>query len=281
MSYRYIELYEIWLELFEKYKRIGKKRKISNMAVQMTKKYIFVLFLFIIAIKPLFSQVQQSHSFIFSFLQLKDQHNLGMVFNGVKLEYRYGLIWKIQDHEIIYQPKIGFGIGFNRKMTGYQINIAPINVTWTMSLFGKNGHQIKGGVNFITDYSYQMYPDLHAAHLFWASEIGISPVIKYYYQWENKRIGIYLQNSLFGFTSNKQEFDTYFYSLAVKDFFITPHENMKFGSFNNYNHTNIMLEFVPNTLKMHSFMYEIDYFNSFYGKQFERLTHSLFWRMSI
>lgn len=244
-------------------------------------KYIVVLFWLIIGLKPLYSQVKQSHTIAVSFLQLKDEHNLGMVFNGIQLEYRYGLLWKIHEHEILYQPKLGFGIGFNRGMKGFQINIAPVNVTWTMPFYEKNGHQIKGGFNFAADYSYQMYPDLNAAHLSWASEIGISPVIRYNYQWQNKRIEISLQNSLFGFVSNKQEFDPYFYSFKARDFFISPHENMKFGSYNNYNHTNIALEFVPNTSKMHSFLYQFIYFNSFYAKQFERITHSLFWRMSL
>jgi hypothetical protein len=126
-----------------------------------------------------------------------------------------------------------------------------------------------------------MYPDLHGSHLFWAGETGVSPVIQYQYQWQNKRIGIYVQNSLFGFTSNKQEFDPYFYSFKAKDFLITPHENMRFGSFNNYNHSNVALEFVPNTQKTHSLLYEFDYLNLFYGKQFERLTHSLSWRMAL
>jgi hypothetical protein len=244
-------------------------------------KYLVALFWLIIGLEQLYSQINQSHTITVSFLQLSDGHNLGMVLNGIQLEYRYGLLWKIQRHEIFYQPKLGFGIGFNRGMKGYQIKIAPVNVTWTMPFYEQNGHEIKGGFNFAADYSYQMYPDLHAAHLFWANEIGISPVIRYNYRWLNKRIGINLQNSLFGFTSNKQEFDPYFYSFKARDFFITPHKNMEFGSLNNYNHTNIALEFVPNTSKTHSFLYEFDYFSFFYGKQFERLSHSLLWRVSL
>jgi hypothetical protein len=179
---------------------------------------IFLTIFGVIIIVPVYSQISQSHSIVVSFLQLKDQLNLGMVFNGVQLEYRYGLQWKINDHKILYQPKIGFGVGFNRGMAGAQVHIAPINVTWNMPFYEQNGHTIRGGVNFNADYNYQAYPFLHDAHLFWTSEIGLSPVINYSFQWDNKRINVGLQNSLLGFTSHIQKYDPHFYSLTAKDF---------------------------------------------------------------
>jgi hypothetical protein len=242
--------------------------------------FIIILFLFMIA-APLYSQVKQSHTIALSFLQLKDEHNLGIVFNGVKLEYQFGLTWNIDEHEISYKPKLGGGVGFNRGMTAFQIHITPVDVTWTMPFFEQNGHSLRGGFNLAADYSYQLYDGLHAARLFWASEIGLSPVITYDYQWQNKRIALVLQNSLLGFVSNKQENNPYFYPFDASEFLITPHETMKFGSFNNFNHTNIIVEFTPNVSKMHSFLYQFDYLNIHYGKKFERLTHGLFWRMSL
>jgi len=243
-------------------------------------KYAFVVCLLIISAHPIYAQVKQSHTIVLGLLQLKDQANLGMVFSGVQFEYRYGLTWIIQEHEITYQPKLGFGVGFNRGMFGVQLKFAPVNVSWTMPFYDQNGHTIRGGVNFATDYSWQIYQPLQSGHLFWAGETGVSPIIKYNYQWDNKRIEISIQNSLFGFTSHKQEFDPYWISWELRDFAVTPHENMKFGSFNNYDHTNITLEFIPNTDKRNSFVYEFDYFGLFYGVQFRRLNHNLMWRIT-
>ena len=254
---------------------------------KMRKKYkrnIFIIFWLIIVLYPIYGQVNQSHSVAGSFLQLKDQHNLGMVFNGVQLEYRYGLIWKIQDHEIMYQPKIAFGIAFNREVTGGQVKIAPVNVYWIMPFYEQSRHTIKGGFNFITDYSYQVYPDLNSGNVFWSSEIGVSPIVQYQFQWDNKRIGIGLQNSLFGFTSHTQKIEPYFFEFHLYnagDYFKKPHENMQFGSFNKYNHTIFSLEFVPNIQRRHSFIYEFDYFGTFYGVQFNRINHSLIWKASL
>jgi hypothetical protein len=182
--------------------------------------------------------------------------------------------------------KLGLGLAFNRGMIGGQIHIAPVNVTWTMPFYEQNGHTIKGGFNFITDYNYQYY-ELHDGPLFWNSEIGFSPVVGYGYQWDNERtqvrsrVNASLQNSLFGFTSRRQGYDPYIWSFTWKDFVVDPHKNLQFGSFNDYNHTKVSLEFVPNIFKMHSFAYEFDYLGFFYGYRFDRINHNLLWRMSL
>ena len=252
----------------------------------MIRKYIkcaFVLFWLMMVMAPLHGQVKQSHSIVISLIQLKDGLNLGMVFNGIQLEYRYGLQWNVNDHEILYQPKLGFGVGFSRisGMECYQLHIAPINVTWTMPLYENYGHTIRVGANCITDYNYQLYEKLHDAPLFWTYEMGFSPVISYNYKWDNKMISVSLQNSLFGFTSHMQGYDPYFWQKTWKDFFVKPHEDMKFGSFNDYDHTNVSIVFVPNTDKIHSFIYEFDYFGLFYGNKFNRIYHNVLWRMSL
>ena len=228
----------------------------------------------------LYSQ-KRSHEFVVGNLQLKEEYNLGMVFSGVQLEYRYGFLWEINNHEILYQPKLGAGIVFSRGMSALQLpKIVPVNATWTMRFFEQNGHTIKGGANLITDYSYQWYPYLHSGRLFWMSEIGISPVVRYQYQWETKRIGVYVQNSLFGFTSHTQEYDPYWFSI-MDNWIAEPHKNMKFGSYNTYNHTIVSFEFVPNTSKKYSFLYEFDYFGFFYGMKISRLNHNLVWRKAL
>jgi hypothetical protein len=238
--------------------------------------------LFSLMVFPLNAQVKHSHEVVLGNLQLKEGNNLGMVFNGIQFEYRYGLTWIIQEHEIMYQPKIGFGAAFSHDIIGVQIKFTPVNVNWTMPVYKLNGHTIRVGANFATDYSWQMYPDLQSGTLFWASIIGISPIVKYNYQWNNKRIGINIQNSLFGFSSHKQGDYTYwYYHKNASEWIVTPHETMKFGSFNHYNHTTVSLEFVPNITKKHSIIYEFDYLGFFQGIQFHRINHNFIWRISL
>jgi len=248
--------------------------------MRIYRKRVTFIFLLLIVIIPLHSQVTHSHGIVVSFLQFKDEFSLGMVFNGVRLEYRYGLHWKINDHEILFQPKISAGAAFNRGMTGAQIYFSPVNITWTMPFFENNEHSINGGVNFIMDYNYQ-YTELNDGPIFWTSIFGFSPVIRYSYQWDNKRIYASLQNSLFGFTSRRQDYDPYEWVFTWRDFVINPHKDLKFGSFNDYNHTKVSLEFVPNIDKIHSLAYEFDYLGIFYGYRFDQINHNLLWRMSL
>ena len=244
-------------------------------------KYVLILFWLFLAVNPLYTQVVQTHNIVTGFFQLKDQLNLGMVFSGAQLEYRYGIQWKISNHQILYQPRLGIGAAFNREMPGVQIHIAPVNVTWAMRFFEQKGHTIKGGLNFMGDYNYQAYPFLHDAHMFWNTEIGISPVVQYSFQWKNRRISAVMQNSLFGFVSHIQKYDPHYYSVEAKEFFVKPHKDLEFGSYNNYNRTNISLEFVPNVQKIHSFIYEFEYLGLFYGNKFERINHNVIWRMTL
>jgi len=229
----------------------------------------------------LYGQVKHSHELVLGNLQIKDRYNIGLVFNGVQLEYRYGALWEINTHKIFYQPKLGFGAVFNRGITGFQAKITPINATWIIRIYEQNGHTIKAGANLTTDYSYQVYPDLNGARLFWTSEIGISPVMQYNYQWKTKRIGVYVQNSLFGFTSHTPKYEPYWFSFTAKEWVVEPHKNLKFGSYNRYNHTTVSFEFVPNISKKHSVLYEFDYFSSFYDTKFSRINHNLIWRVTL
>jgi hypothetical protein len=231
--------------------------------------------------QPLHAQVKQSHSSALSFLQMKDGFNIGMVFNGAQLKYIYGVAWKIGEAELAYQPNLDFGIAWSYEMTGYKIGISLVNVTWDMPIYQNDEHTLKAGANFAGNYNYQLYPDLHGGHLFWASEIGLAPVIKYQYKFNDRRIVCSLQNSLFGFVSHTEENKPYFYSFKASDFFIRPHENMKFGSFNNYNHSKMSMELIPNIKKIHSFLYEFDYLGIWYNTKFQQANHSLVWRMSL
>jgi hypothetical protein len=94
-------------------------------------------------------------------------------------QLKMSLQWEANDHEILYQPKLGFGVGFNHGLTAAQIHITPVNVTWTMLFYEQNGHTIRGGTNFVADYNYQAYINFHSTNLFWTNEIGFSPVIRY------------------------------------------------------------------------------------------------------
>jgi hypothetical protein len=150
-----------------------------------------------------------------------------------------------------------------------------------MPVFEHNGHTVRAGTNLMSDYNYTLYTEMHDGPLFWTAEAGLSPVICYGYQWNNKRIGIGLQNSLLGFTSHRQGYDPYRFLFTWKDFVVNPHKEMKFGSFDRYNHTTISVAYVPDISNKYALVYEFDYFGLFNGHKYARLNHNLIWRISL
>jgi hypothetical protein len=199
----------------------------------------------------------------------------------MQLKYLYGITWEIGGSEITYQPSLDFGLAWSHAMKGYKIGLSLLNVTWDIPVYQNDGHILRMGANLAGNYNYQLYPDLHGGHLFWASEIGLSPVLKYQYQFNNCRIVGSLQNSLLGFVSHTEHNEPYFYSFKASDFYILSHTDMKFGSFNNYNHTKLSIGYIPNIDKIHSFLYEFDYLGIWYDTKFQQINHGLIWRMSL
>ncbi len=215
------------------------------------------------------------------FLQLKDELNQGMVYHGPQIGFHYHRSWFLKKWELLYKPGIAVGVPYNRGMIAANINFKPIDFSGIKSVYQKNNHDFRFGLSFATNYSYQVYPEQHSAQLFWYGEIGIAPCIEYSYQWNQRKIKVSLQNSIAGFVSRTEEVSPYFYSFKFLDFFTQPNQNMRFGSFDKYNHTNISIEYIPNISKKHSFAVGMDYIDSYFNAHFQSLNYYLQWKKSF
>ena len=215
------------------------------------------------------------------FLQLKEELNQSMVYNGPQIGFHYQRNIFFEKWELRYKPKIALGVPFNRGMLGVNINFVPIDFSGLTPVYKNEQHNLKVGLNFATNYSYQAYPEQSSAHLFWHGEIGIAPCLEYDYQWNNSRITLFLQNSVAGFVSRTKEVTPYFYSFKFADFFTQPHKNMKFGSFDKYNHTNASVTYTPNNSKGHSFALDVEYIDSYFDNRFQSLNYYLQWKKAF
>lgn len=249
----------------------------------MIKEILFVLAItaFLFFSNRVYSQDKNSIAVSTGFLQIKDDFNQGMVYNGPMINVQYQRLWDFSVVELQYKPKIALGVPFNRGMIAININFVPIDFSCLKSVYKSEQHLVKVGLNFTTNYSYQSYPDFQNARLFWFGEIGFSPIIEYKYKWGNRAVGVNLQNSLFGFVSRTKEYNPYFYSFQFSDFFISPHSNMQFGSFDKYNHTNFQIEFIPNTIKANYFIFGIEYISAHFNTHFQSLNYYLQWKKTF
>jgi len=249
----------------------------------MNKKLLFYIFITcqLFLSNEIFAQKQNEIALSLGTAQIKDDFNNGIVFTGAQISFDYQYSYVFSTIELAYNPKIALGIPFSRGMIAVNLNFVPIDISAYKPILNSNKHIVKAGANFATNYSYQSYPDLHAARLFWFGEIGISPIIQYVYQWNRKKIEINLQNSILGFVSRKKENLPYFYSLKFSDFFVAPHQNMKFGSFDKYNHTKIAIRYAPNISKRNTLGFEMEYVGTYFDTRFQNLNYALQWKRTL
>ena len=112
--------------------------------------------------------------------------------------------------------------------------------------------------------------------MFWFTSIEIGPQLVLTLPIKSKQIKITFSNSLAGLTSRPEpSTETYYYSLKLSDFITNAHSNLKFGSYNLFNHTHIRIELMNNKGKRLSFAYEFEYFGYYQNPKLSYLNHSV------
>jgi len=245
------------------------------------KSFIIGFSLLLLFSKNCLAQPKNEISVYLGLIQLKDELAQSMVYRGPQTGFQYGRRWFFEKWELRYKPKIAVGVPFNRGMTGAGFHFAPVDLSGIVPVYQNDKHIFRTGLNFVTNYTYQLYPHQLGAHLFRFAEIGIAPCVEYEYQWKQSKIKVFLQNSVAGFVSRPENVPHYFYSFKVSDFALKPHQNMKFGSFNQYEHFYVSIEYVPNIAKKHSVLLGVEYINCSYLHRFQSLNYYLQWKKSF
>ena len=227
------------------------------------------------------AQAKNEISVYLGLIQLKDELVQSMVYRGPQTGFQYGRSWFFEKWELRYKPKIALGVPFNRGMIGSGFHLVPVDLSGIVPAYQDDKQTFRVGLNFATNYTYQFYPKQLGAYLFGFGEIGIAPCVEYEYQWKQSKIKVFLQNSVAGFISRTENIPHYFYSLKVSDFVVKPHQNMKFGSLNQYNHLNASIEYVPDTSEKHSILAGVEYVDCFYLNRFQSLNYYLQWKKSF
>lgn len=246
-----------------------------------TKKIIGFCVIAILLFLPseqLFSQNKNKITVLAGVEQLKDEFNYGLVFTGPQLQFQYQYCWDLSVVTLGYNLKIGLGVPFSRKMAAVNIDFSPIDFSCFARLHESEFHSLKAGLILSTNYYYQVYANLQNNHLFWFGEIGLSPAIQYEYRWKEQSVKFIVRNSVLGFVSRPTRNDPYFYSLKFSDFFVRPHENLQFGSFDKYNHTYLQIEYNPKISKKNVFGLGMEYISSYFNANFQYLNYSFSWK---
>jgi len=220
-------------------------------------------------------------SFKTQFFQIKDAFNYGLVYSGVNLVGKYSFILSSEKNTFSYNPDLAFGVNFNKGIA-MAWHFRPVDLFYGWKVNKEKSKPLTIGPYFATNYNWQLYPYLQSGHMFWFSSIEIGPRFIFTTPIKNKLFKFTFSNSLIGWASRPEPgTETYFYSLKFSDFFNNAHSNMKFGSFDLFNHTNFEIELVNTKGKRLSFAYEFEYFGYYDDPRLSYMAHSinLIWRV--
>jgi len=215
------------------------------------------------------------------FFQIKDAFNYGLVYNGVNLKGEYSFVLKSDRKTFSYDADLAFGVNF-KKGVALAWHFKPIDIFYGWRINKNHLNPLILGPYFATNYNWQLYPYLQSGHMYWFSSIEIGPRIEYTTPIKSRLFRFTMTNSLAGWASRPLPgTETYFYSLKFSDFVSNPHSNMKFGSFDLFNHTILEIEMANTKGKRLSVAYEFEYFGYYNDPKLSYIAHSinLIWRV--
>lgn len=206
------------------------------------------------------------------FIQLKDQFNYGLVFNGLNLGIDYSFTKSFGNGLLEYGAGLGFGANYNKGI-GLSWRLKPIDIFYGRKINAKN---IYPGAYFASNYQWQLYPELQSGHMFWFTAIEIGPQIVVELPYKARTIKVTFSNSIAGLNSRPvPATELYYYSLQVADFFSNGHQNLKFGTYNRFNHTRLKIELVKKAHKRLGFAYIFEYFGYYQNPKINIMNHAL------
>lgn len=211
-------------------------------------------------------------SFKTQFIQIKDALNYGLVYNGPNLGVAYSYTKNTDREMFMYSPEIYFGGLFN-KGGGFSWRFKPVDIYYGRQLKSK---PITIGAYLSTDYQWQQYPELHGGRLYWFSSIEIGPKIAFTLHHKAYSFNMCFSNSLAGFTSRPEPTsESYYYSFSFSEFINVAHQNLNFGSYNQFNRTKLGVDIKHDLWKRFSMGYSFEYFGYYQEPSLSYLSHSL------
>lgn len=180
-----------------------------------------------------------------SYFQIKDQHNVGLVFNGGTLIFGYNHSNLKEQRLFEYEGILGVGPGFSRGMTMIQTQFKFVDLFYGFRILNDSKSQIFIGPYFSTNYHYQFYPETHGGITSWFTLYDLGIKLRGKWNIGDNAIAASFSNSIIGLASRPiEDRDPYNYSLKFTDFVANAHSNMEFGSFGLLNHTQVAVEYI-------------------------------------
>lgn len=212
----------------------------------------------------LFGQVARAQdntlSLSIGYRQMQETLNQSFIFRGPSLSLNYRrTVFSDTIVHINYSPDLSFSGMFSHRMPAYSLSFRPVDFACTCPVFTSPAWDLRLGGSVWAYYDWRIYPAQHASQLFAYGEYTLAFRADVSCRTPKHLFNLSWSNSLLGFTSLTDTYADWFYSFRFRDFLAEPHRNLRFGSFERYDHTRIALTWQPEALHGNAFAVECNY----------------------
>lgn len=209
------------------------------------------------------------------FTQVKDDFNYGLVFRGMDITLGYAFIKSSDQAMITYQGSFAFGKNYNSGVGEYW-SIKPLDSYYGYRTRISRKKSLYAGPFIALQYRWHFYPDLQSGHMFWFTTMEAGPRLIFEMPCKSGNIRITLSNSLAGWASRPVPMtETTFYSLKFREFADNGNSNLRFGSFNRFNHTEFEAGLARKKGKRSSLSYVFEYLGYYCEPAIIMINHSI------
>ncbi len=219
-------------------------------------------------------------SFKTRFIQLKDEFNYGLVFNGLNLGVEYSIISVREKYTFTYNGEFDIGASYKHGL-GLNFSLKPLDLYSGLKLNKSHYLSVTLGPYCSTYYQWLLYPELQAGHMFWISSWEAGPRILGSIPLGGRILTFSASSSVISLNSRPEmKTEEYFYSLRFSDFVENPHTNMTLCFQNSYNHFNLTLS-MSNKNKRRSISYDFEYVDYLIKPLYKYISHciSIHWAL--
>lgn len=208
-------------------------------------------------------------------LQIKESQNGGHVFTGSQLQYAHEWTWESSETVSTLKSQIGAGAVFSRGILGVNFHLMPAEWLYKWNV----APSLFIGTVLAADYNYQLYPELQSGVSYWFSQFSAGLAAEYRFQALENNWRVMGTTSLLGLTSRPPEVRSpYFFDLGFGEALRYLHQNIGFGSVNQFSRTRFEVQWQANNTGNNepirlSYTFDIDAY--FYLPQWIALRHGL------
>lgn len=244
------------------------------------KNYIFIFFILSSQLET-FSQQKVFKGNFFSigvsYLEIKDELNHGFVFKGPDISLGYGFQNIDSARYFTYSGSISGGGKTAVGTWGFRWSLSPVNTHYLIRINEKSKSTVYLGPSFLVSYNVQNYSELHAGPIIWMTSYDLGIKLSAIIDLNEKLIELQFRNTVGALSGRPEaERDPYYFTTNFGENFSNMHSNMKLGTVNTSNQTEVKITlFLNSKMQTKGLSYNFQYTGYFNDPEFRQLSHSI------